>query len=207
MDREQEWVERTVVEARIGGESHPRGEATAAGIVERAHGQPLGLLVERDLTERVRSAGEVGGCDLVRPRHLGDRHVLEREVCVVGAAEHAVHAERRPGPGHMDVGRDLRRVAAVAQHLDIDLDRAGRHRRKEDRVGGHERELRPAERFLHGAQRGVHADTAEHVHHPPAVGDRGVVPTRRRSGRASGRCRRGDPFGRAGHRMEPRLPS
>ena len=46
-----------------------------------------------------------------------------------------------PRPGHMDVGRDLRHVAAVAQHLDIDLDRTGRHRREEDRVGGHEWEL------------------------------------------------------------------
>jgi hypothetical protein len=123
----------------------------------------------------------------------------------VGPAEHAVHPQRGPRPGHVDVGRDLGRVAAVAQHFHVDLDRTGRHRREKDRVGGHEGELGPAERFLHGAQRGVHADAAEHVHHAPAVGDRGVVPTRDR------RVRRQDGVGAqisgAGHPVEPRLPS
>ena len=72
------------------------------------------------------------------------------------------------------VGGDLRRGAPVAQHLDVDRDRAGRHRREEDRVGGDERELGPAERLLHRAQRGVHRDAAEHVHDLPVVGDVGV---------------------------------
>ena len=67
-----------------------------------------------------------------------------------------------------------------------------------------------AERFLHGTQRGVHADAAEHVHHAPAVGDRGVIPTRDRRVRRQGRVGAeisGIGVSGAGHPVEPRLPS
>ena len=99
-------------------------------------------------------------------------------------AEHTVHAQRgRVDAGHAQVGRDLRRTAAVAQHLDVDRDRAGRNRREEDGVRGHEREIGTVERLVHGAQRGVHRDAAEDVDDLPIVGDVGVET----AGHASGR--------------------
>ena len=55
------------------------------------------------------------------PRHLGEPHLLVRELGVVRGAEHAVHAQRRAVDARdAQVGRDLRRAPAVAQHVDVD---------------------------------------------------------------------------------------
>ena len=108
--------------------------------------------------------------------HIGELHVEEPEVGVVRDSEHAVRAQCELAVD-AQVGRDLRRGATVAQHLDVDRHRTGRHGRDEDRVGSDERELRPPERFLHRPQRRVHRDAAEHVHDLPPVGDIGVKAT------------------------------
>ena len=98
----------------------------------------------------------------------GTANVLERELRVVR------DARRRRGPaapglraGHVhDRRRPAMRVRPSRSTSTSIVDRTGRHRREEDRVGGHERELGPSERLLHRPQRGVHADAAEHVHRP-----------------------------------------
>ena len=127
--------------------------------------------------------GRLGDLELVRSRNVGEPHVDETELGVVRDAEHAVGPQRELAVD-AQVGGDLRRGAPVAEHLDVDGHRAGRHRREEDGVRGHERELGPAERLLHRAQRRVHRDAAEHVHDLPVVGDVGVKAAVQRPGRA-----------------------
>ena len=172
-------------------EPHPRREPAPAG--RRRAGSPAATRSAGGTGSR-RTGSDGRGTPAARSgagAALRGPHVLEREVACRARAEHAVHAQRGTRARHVDVGRDLRRVAAVAEHFDVDLDRAGRHRREEDRVRGDERQLRPVERLLHRAQRGVHADAAEDVHDLPAVGDVGVEASRVGRDRASAPCRRG----------------
>ena len=148
---------------------------------------------------RLNPSGGSGISQLVRSRNVGDHDVDETEFGVVADAEHAVGSQREVAVD-AQVGGHLRCSAPVAEHLDVDGHRAGRHRSEEDGVGGHERELGPSERLLHRAQRRVHRDPAEDVHDLPVGGDLGVkAAVNIRVGRE---CRVGAEVSRAfGHRV------
>ena len=143
-------------------EAHPRHELSFAGIVERAHRSPLGLLVEVDLPERVRPARVVGRKRRIRrARDLREPNVLEPELGVVRRAEHAVHAQRGTVDArHPQIGGNLRRAPAVAEHFDVDRDLAGRHRREEDGIRGDELEIV-------AASDSVMARSAAYIETPP----------------------------------------
>jgi hypothetical protein len=143
-------------------EAHPRHELPLAGIVERAHRSPLGLLMEVDLPERIRSPRVVRRERGVRrARHLREPNVLELELGVVRRAEHAVHSQRRSVDArHPQIRGDLRCPAPVAEHVDVDCDLAGRDRREEDGVRGDELEIVTRQRL-------VMARNAAYIDTPP----------------------------------------
>ncbi len=92
------------------------------------------------------------------------------EIGVVRGTEHAVHPQRRTvDTVHAQIGGNLRRAAAVAEDVDVDRHRAGRHGREKDGVRGDKLEVGPIERLVHRAQRGVHRDAAEDVDDLPRV--------------------------------------
>ena len=68
---------------------------------------------------RLNPSGGSGISSSSGPRNVGELHVDETELDVVRDAEHAVGAQRELAVD-AEVGRDLRRGAPVAEHLDVD---------------------------------------------------------------------------------------
>ena len=81
---EHERIAGAVGKQRIVFEPYPRHESADAGIVERAHRAPFGLLVEVDRTERVGRVGLRRQLDLVGPWHFGHEQARNASLLASG---------------------------------------------------------------------------------------------------------------------------